>query len=70
MTQLAAATSPQPDPLADLRLRFRAALRPAIATTVRGVINGEPVDGVERVDLAVVAEDVELVTGHATVRVG
>ena len=68
MTQLAAATSSRPDPLAELRLRFRAALRPAVATTVRGVINGEPVDGVERVDLAVVAEDVELVTGHATVR--
>ena len=33
-------------------------------------INGEPIDGLERVDLAVVAEDVELVTGHATVRVG
>ncbi len=70
MAQLAAARSSRPDPLAELRLRFRAAMRPAISSTVRGVINGEPADGLERVDLAVVADDVELVTGHATVRVG
>jgi acyl dehydratase len=70
MAQLAAATSSRPDPLAELRLRFRAAMRPAISSTVKGVVNGERVDGLERVDLAVVAEDVELVTGHATVRVG
>jgi len=70
MAQLAAATSSRPDPLGELRLRFRAAMRPAVSSTVRGVVNGEPVDGLERVDLALVAEDVELVTGHATVRVG
>lgn len=70
MTQLAAATSSRPDPLAELRLRFRAAMRPAVSTTIQGVISGEPADGLERVDLAVVAENVELVTGHATVRIG
>jgi acyl dehydratase len=70
MAQLAAATSSRPDPLAELRLRFRAAMRPAIAATVRGAINGEPSEGVERVDLAVVAEEVELVNGHAIVRFG
>lgn len=69
MAQLAAATSLRPDPLAELRLRFRAAMRPAVATTVRGMIAAEPADALQRVDLAVIAEDVELVTGHATVRV-
>ena len=70
MTQLAAATSSRPDPLAELRVRFRAALRPAVSTTIRGVISGEPTGGLERVDLAVVAENVELATGHAAVRIG
>jgi len=69
MAQLATATSSRPDPLVELRLRFRAAMRPAVAAAVRGVINGETADGIERVDLAVVADGFDLVTGHATVRV-
>ena len=70
MAQLAAAVSSRPDPLGELRLRFRTAMRPALATVVRGVIGGDSAEDVERVDLAVVAGDVELVTGHATVRTG
>jgi len=70
MSQLAAATSTRPDPLADLRLRFRNALRPAVAAKVTGTVAGRPRDELERIDLAVVAEGVDLVTGHATVRLG
>ncbi|MCP3976607.1 MAG: hypothetical protein GY720_19145 [bacterium] len=69
MSQLAAATTERLDPLAELRLRFRTALRPAVSTKVTGTIAGEPTGGIERVDLAVSAEAVDLVTGHATVRV-
>lgn len=70
MSQLAAATSDRTDPLAELRMRFRTALRPGVSTTVVGTVSGEPVDGIERIDLAVTAQSVDLVTGHATVRVG
>ncbi len=69
MSQLAAATSGRPDPLAELRLRFRTALRPGVATRVAGTVAGEAADGLQRIDLAVSAETVDLVTGHATVRV-
>jgi len=68
MAQLAAATSRRSDPLGELRLRFRTALRPGVATAVVGTVSGESVDGIDRIDLAVRADDVELVTGHATVR--
>jgi hypothetical protein len=70
MAQLAAATSSRPDPLAELRMRFRTALRPAVATTVTGSIGGGSTDDLARIDLAVRADDVDLVTGHATVRGG
>lgn len=69
MAQLAAAQTTRPDPLAEMRLRFRTALRPGVATQVTG-IQGDVVDGLRRVDLAVVANGVELVTGTAQVRVG
>ena len=69
MSQLAAATSARTDPLAELRLRFRTALRPGVSTRVVGTVAGKPVDGIERIDLSVAAENVDLVTGHATVRV-
>ena len=67
MAQLAAATSRRPDPLADLRLRFKSALRPAVATTVGGVVTGSE-GGISSVDLAVAAGGAELVTGRASVR--
>ena len=70
MSQLAAAVSPRPDPLGELRIRFRTAMRPGVATSVRGAIGTDSTEDIERVDLAVVAGDVELVTGHATVRTG
>lgn len=69
MAQLAAATSSRVDPLAELRLRFRTALRPGVAAQVVGNVAGES-DGLERIDLAVKADGVELVTGHAAVRRG
>ncbi len=68
MTQLAAATTNRPDPLAELRLRFRTALRPAVATQVAGVVAAAADAGKARVDLTVIAAGVELVTGHAVVR--
>ena len=70
MSQLAAATSQRPDPLAELRLRFRTALRPAVAAAVTGMVAGEPDAGEQRIDLSVSADGVDLVTGHATVRTG
>jgi len=67
MSQLAAATSPRPDPLQQMRLRFRNALRPAAAATVHGRIAA---DSPSRVDLVVKAGEADIVTGHATVRIG
>lgn len=69
MAQLAAARSTRPDPLAELRLRFRNALRPGVATIVNAV-PGEESEDDQRFDLAVRAEDVDLVTGSAHVRIG
>jgi acyl dehydratase len=66
--QLAASTSHRADPLAELRLRFRSALRPGVATLVTGKAGDGWGSGVNRVDLAVSAGGVDLVTGHATVR--
>jgi len=68
ISQLASASSRNPDPLTELRLRFRNALRPGVATTVTAA-SGDVVDGVQRIDLAVTAEDVDLVTATAHVRV-
>jgi len=68
MSQLAAATSARPDPLAELRLRFRTALRPAVAAAVSGMVAGQPEADEQRIDLSVSADGVDLVTGHATVR--
>jgi len=54
-------------PLADLRLRFRRPLRPAVAVAVEGTVGtGEGPDAI--LDLAVVAAGSDLVTGRATVR--
>ena len=69
MAQLAGAASTRPDPLAELRLRFRTALRPGVATSVTAT-PGDFSDGQQRMDLAVKADDVDLVTGSAQVRVG
>lgn len=68
MSQLAAATSPRPDPLAELRIRFRTALRPAVAASVTGMVVGDLEAGQHRIDLTVGAAGVDLVTGHATVK--
>jgi acyl dehydratase len=70
MSQLAAATSARPDPLAELRLRFRTALRPGVAARVSAMVAGENDGGEQRVDLELTADDVDLVTGHAIVRMG
>ena len=65
--QLAAATTGRPDPLADLRLRFKNALRPAVAATVSGTV--EPADdGLATVILSLRTPQTELVSGRATVR--
>ncbi len=67
--QLAAATSDRPDPLADLRLRFKNALRPAVAATVSGTVERVE-DGLATVILTVRTSRTELVSGRATVRRG
>ena len=69
MSQLAAATSSRTDPLAELRLRFRVALRPGVAASVVGTVSEADGD-VDRIDVSLLADDVDLVTGHATVRRG
>ena len=69
ISQLAAAASTRPDPLTELRLRFRNALRPGVATEVTAA-SGETVEAVQRIDLAVTAADVDLVTATAHARVG
>lgn len=69
IAQLASAYSDRPDPLAELRLRFRNALRPGVATTVTAMA-GDSDDGRRRVDLAVVADGVDMVTAAAHVRTG
>ena len=65
--QLAAATTGRPDPLADLRLRFKNALRPAVAATVSGTVESAE-DGLATVILSVRTQQTELVSGRATVR--
>lgn len=68
-SQLAAATSARPDPLAELRLRFRKALRPAVPSTVGGVVESEEA-GRPMIALTVKAGEDDLVTGRAIVRAG
>ncbi len=68
-SQIAAATSRRPDPLAELRLRFRNPLRPAAAATVSGQVASVD-DETAALELSVTAGDTELVTGRATVRNG
>lgn len=68
ISQLAAAASQRPDPLSELRLRFRNALRPGVAAVVTAAA-GETSEGIQRIDLAVKAQDVDLVTATAHVRV-
>ncbi|NND03622.1 MAG: hypothetical protein HKN91_12625 [Acidimicrobiia bacterium] len=69
ISQLAASASTRPDPLTELRLRFRNALRPGVAAAVTAD-PGEVHDDVQRVDLAVSADGVDFVTATAHVRVG
>lgn len=66
-SQAACALSSRPDPLAELRLRFRNALRPAVATEVTADVE-ETDDDELRVAVAVSAEGVDFVTGMAHVR--
>ena len=70
LAQLAGSTSQRPDPLAELRLRFRSALAPAVQAVATGTVRDTNDDGCQRIDLTLGAGEADLVTGHATVRSG
>ncbi len=69
MAQLAAATASRPDPLQELKLRFKNALRPGISASVSGVV-GDRQNAGTSVALAVAADGAPLATGRAIVREG
>ncbi len=69
LTQVAATGSPAPDPLAEIKVRFRSALRPAQAAT----ITAECVDvsnGVAAVTLRLGTDGEDLVNASSSVRIG
>ncbi len=67
LARMAAATSSLADPLAEMRLRFRNALRPGVPAVISGTVEDAADDHV-RLGLALRTGDIDLVTATATVR--
>lgn len=70
-TQIAAAVSNRPDPLAHIKLRFRNPLRPGAAATIDGSFKDMAEDGADaQATLQVSSADGSLVTAQCVVRLG